>query len=83
MEPPYPQTPVLETAVAAAVLIVNIILPGAGTLVAGIVGSQPLIGRAIGQFFLAIIVVGWVWGIVTGVQALTNASWRHKQPTQS
>lgn len=25
------------------------------------------------QFVLAIIIVGWIWGIVTGVQCLINA----------
>jgi hypothetical protein len=78
--PPYPQTPVLDMGVAAAVLIVNVLVPGLGTLIAGIVGSKPMIGRAIAQFLLSIIVIGWIWGIVTGVQALTNASWSGKQP---
>ena len=79
-QPPYPQTPVLETGVAAACLIANVIIPGLGTLIAGIVGVRPLVGRAIAQFFLTIVIVGWVWGIVTGVQLLTNASWKEKQP---
>ena len=77
--PPYPQTPVLDTGVAAAVLIANILIPGLGTLIAGIVGHRPMIGRALGQLFLAILIVGWVWGVVTGVQALTNASWGSSQ----
>lgn len=76
---PYPQTPVLETGVAAVVLIVNILIPGLGTLIGGIIGSHPMIGRAIAQFLLSVIVVGWIWGIVTGVQALTNASWDTKR----
>lgn len=75
---PYPQTPVLETPIAAVVLVANILIPGVGTLVAGIIGQQRLIGRAVAQLLLAIVVVGWVWGIVTGVQALTNASWGSK-----
>ena len=75
---PYPQTPVLETPIAAIVLVANIILPGAGTLTAGIVGQQRLIGRAVAQLLLAIVIVGYVWGIITGIQALTNASWGAK-----
>lgn len=77
--PPYPQTPVLETGMAAVVLIVNILIAGLGTLIGGIVGSKPVIGRAIAQFLLSFIIVGWIWGIVTGVQALTNASWDTKR----
>lgn len=75
---PYPQTPVLETPMAAVVLIVNVIIPGLGTLVGGIIAHQKLIGRAIAQFLLAIVIVGWVWGIITGIQALINASWAGK-----
>jgi len=78
--PPYPQTPVLETGMAAVVLIVNVIVPGLGTLIGGIIAHQKLIGRAVAQFLLAIVIVGYVWGIITGVQALINASWGNKNP---
>lgn len=77
---PYPQTPVLETPMAAVVLIVNILVPGLGTLIAGILAHQKLIGRAVAQFLLAIVIVGYVWAIITGVQALINASWGNKNP---
>ncbi|HJQ93097.1 MAG TPA: hypothetical protein VJ874_02300 [Candidatus Thermoplasmatota archaeon] len=76
--PPYPQTPVLETSMAAVVLVCNILLPGLGTIIAGVVGHQRLIGRGIAQLLLALVIVGWFWGVVTGVQALTNASWAEK-----
>jgi hypothetical protein len=78
--PPYPQTPVLETPMAAVVLIANLPIPGLGTLIAGIIGHQKLIGRAVAQLLLAFIVVGWIWAVVTGVQALINASWGNKHP---
>lgn len=70
---PYPQVPVLDMGAAAAVLICNVIVPGLGTLIAGILGKRKLIGRAVAQLLLALIIVGWVWGIVTGVQCLINA----------
>jgi len=73
--PPYPQVPTLQTGLAIGMLIVNVIVPGLGTLITGIMTGKPLIGRAIAQFLLAFIVVGWVWSIVTGVQLLSNASW--------
>jgi hypothetical protein len=76
--PPYPQMPVLETSIAVVVLVVNLVLPGIGTIVAGVVGHQRLIGRGIAQLLLALIIVGWFWGLVSGVQALTNASWGEK-----
>lgn len=71
---PYPQSPVLDMPIAVVVLVANLLIPGAGTLVAGIVGQQKMIGRAIGQFLLIpIILVGWVWALVTSIQCLTNA----------
>lgn len=78
---PYPQTPVLETPMAAVVLIANIIIPGLGTLIAGIIGHQKLIGRAVAQFLLLFALgAGLVWAVITGVQALINASWGNKNP---
>jgi len=79
MAEPYPQTPVLEMGPAVAVLIVNVILPGIGTIIGGVVGNRPLIGRGIAQLLLAIIIVGWIWAIITGVQALQNANWKNAQ----
>lgn len=70
---PYPQSPVLDMPVAAAVLIANIIVPGLGTIIAAVVGKHKMIARGILQLVLAIIIVGWVWGVVTGVQCLINA----------
>lgn len=75
---PYPQVPTLAIGPAVACLVVNVILPGLGTLIAGIIGQRPLVGRAVAQFLLAIILVGWIWGVVTGVQLLTNANWAEK-----
>jgi hypothetical protein len=76
--PPYPQTPVLGMGFAVACLVANVFIPGLGTLIAGISTGRPLIGRAAGQFFLWILIVGWVWGVVTGVQLISNASWADK-----
>jgi len=77
--PPYPKMPVIETMQAIMVLIINILLPGIGTIVAGVLGGTKLIGRGIAQFFLALIIVGWVWGIVNGIQAIANAKWKEGQ----
>lgn len=74
-EPPYPQAPVVEKLEAVLVLLVNLVLPGLGTIVGGILGEKPLIMRGVLQFVLAIIVVGWIWAIVTSLQTLQNAVW--------
>lgn len=70
---PYPQSPVLEMPMAIVVLVVNLVLPGIGTIIAGVVGQQKMIGRGIAQFLLTIIVVGWIWALVTSIQCLSNA----------
>lgn len=72
---PYAQVPVLPTDKALICLVVNVFVPGIGTIIAGVLGGKPLIGRGIAQLLLSIIVVGWIWGIVTGVQLLQNAKW--------
>ena len=78
--PPYPKMPVLDSNMALIVLIINLFFPGVGTIVAGIQGNMPLIGRGIAQLLLAIIIVGWVWALVSSIQALSNASWKKANP---
>lgn len=73
--PPYPQCPVLPTDKALISLVINVFVPGIGTIVAGVLGNKPMIGRGVAQFLLGIVIVGWIWGIVTGVQLLQNAKW--------
>jgi len=71
---------------ALVVLVVNLFFPGIGTIIAGVVGEKPLIGRGIAQLLLTIIVVGWIWALVTSVQCLQNAVWNDKRqqvPSQS
>lgn len=77
-KPPYEQVPVLEKTMAVVCLVINLFVPGIGTIVAGVLGSKPMIGRGIAQLVLAIILVGWIWGIVTGVQLISNSTWAEK-----
>lgn len=72
---PYPQVPVLKMDQALICLVVNIFAPGIGTIIGGVLGEKPLIGRGIAQLLLSIIIVGWIWAIVTGVQFLQNGKW--------
>lgn len=76
----YTQVPVLDMGVAVAVLVSNILIPGLGTIIGAVVGKFKMIGRGVAQFFLAIVIVGWVWGIITGVQCLVNANRVRVQP---
>lgn len=78
-QPPYPQSPVLDQTMALVCLVINVFVPGVGTIAGGVMGQKPLIGRGIAQLVLALIIVGWIWGIVTGVQMLQNAVWNDKR----
>ena len=77
--PPYPQSPVIDTLPALLCLLINVLLPGVGTIASGVLGEKPLIGRGIAQLLLALVVVGWVWAVVTGVQLLHNAVWKERR----
>ncbi|HLE97965.1 MAG TPA: hypothetical protein VI997_11385 [Candidatus Thermoplasmatota archaeon] len=81
MTPPYPKTPVVAMDKALICLVINILVPGIGTIVAGVLGNKPQIGKGIAQLVLTIIVVGWIWGIVTGIQLLQNAKWMETKGT--
>ena len=61
------QVPLLERKVAGIVLVVNLLLPGVGTFVAGRVGKQPMHWKALLQLLLAPIVLGWVWALQTSI----------------
>lgn len=76
--PPYQQVPILEKTMAVLCLVINILIPGIGTIVAGVLGSKPMIGRGVAQLLLTLVIVGWIWGVVTGVQLITNATWAEK-----
>jgi ABC-type transport system involved in multi-copper enzyme maturation permease subunit len=80
MTQPYPQSPVVDMNMAIVVLIVNLFFPGIGTIVAGVVGEKPLIGRGIAQLLLSIILVGWIWALVTSIQVMQNAKGKQTHP---
>jgi hypothetical protein len=48
-------------------LIMNIVFPGVGTLIAGIMKKNVLnIIFGLCQFFLSWILVGWIWSVIWG-----------------
>lgn len=78
--PPYPQSPVIERTSALLCLILNVLVPGVGTIAAGVMGNMKLFARGVGQFLTVILLgFGWFWGIYTGIQLLQNATWKESQ----
>lgn len=65
------QIPYLDSTTALIILILNIIIPGLGTMLVGCLGRNAncvawfLIGLA--QDFLTAVCVGWIWSILTGL----------------
>lgn len=59
---------------ALIVLILNIFLPGIGTmLMSSYTSGGNWIVTGIIQLILAGCFIGWIWALVTGIQAITNA----------
>ena len=65
--------PVLQVGLALAILILNIFLPGIGTIVMGCVGNNSASWICIGicQMFLVFLVIGWIWAIITGIMCVS------------
>lgn len=81
MAQPYPQSPIVDMNMAIVVLIVNLLVPGIGTIVAGVMGEKPLIGRGVVQLLTSWLIVGWIWALVTSIQVLQNAKWKQSNPS--
>ncbi len=63
--------PTLIPAIGLCLFIMNIFIPGSGTIVAGCMSPKNrccLILCGIAQLFLAVIIIGWVWSCVSGYQ---------------
>jgi hypothetical protein len=68
--------PSFHVGVAITILILNIFFPGIGTMVLGcLVPKNGCMWVCIGfaQFFLAMFIIGWVWAIIVGVQAVITS----------
>ena len=59
------------------ILIINIFLPGIGTMIISCLGekhSYSFIWIGILQFMLAPLLCGWIWSIFTGYQLLKSSN---------
>lgn len=74
MDVPYPQTPTLTGGQCFVVTLVNLFVPGLGTLLAGVMGGERLFARGLFQFLLTGIAIGWFWAQYTSIQCWTNRS---------
>ena len=70
------KVPVVSTECAIIVLIINILLPGWGTMLLGCISDHNcgyffVIGLI--QFFLTVLLIGWIWSIITGIKCLRKS----------
>ena len=67
--------PRLDKTTALVVLILNIFFPGIGTMIMGCIGNNAggFICIGICQLLLTVFLIGWIWAIITGINALKYA----------
>ena len=69
------EIPIVNGCTAIILLIINIFLPGVGTIVMCFLGGfKPntlLVGLL--QFFTAFLIIGWIWSIWWGVICLSKS----------
>lgn len=68
--------PQLSVCLARVVFFLNLFIPGLGTIIMGCYsGANCAYWICVGllQAMLAIMLVGWIWAIVTGCQAMSNS----------
>ncbi len=68
--------PKLNGCCAILILILNIILPGWGTIILGLMSGSNCCSffcEGVLQFLTAICIVGWIWSIMTGCKVLDKS----------
>ena len=61
-----------NTCMATICLVLNIFIPGSGTMINACFGQKCASGFIYGicQFFLTILLIGWIWSIIYGIKIL-------------
>ena len=69
------EIPSTTTVIAIVLLIINIFLPGWGTIVMAFLDGFKLKTLIVGilQFFTAFLLIGWIWSIWWGILCLQKA----------
>ncbi len=69
------EIPSTSTVIAIVLLIINIFLPGVGTIVMSFLDGFKLRTLIVGilQFVLTFVIVGWIWSIWWGILCLQKA----------
>ncbi len=69
------EIPSTSTVIAIVLLIINIFLPGVGTIVMAFLDGFKLRTLIVGilQFVLTFVIIGWIWSIWWGILCLQKA----------
>ena len=67
--------PQVDKTMALIMLVINVFLPGIGTIIAAVLDDSNMTKILIGvaQFILAMFLIGWLWAIVWGIFMLQKA----------
>jgi hypothetical protein len=67
--------PELGKCLALIILIINIVLPGVGTIIMGCCSSNcgEWFCTGILQILLTVLLIGWIWSICTGINCLNHS----------
>jgi hypothetical protein len=72
------ETPLVPQDVAVNVLVLNIVLPGAGTIVAAFYDvkgfNSGLLGVGIAQILLTLVLAGLIWSVIMGIQIFNKSN---------
>eukprot|EP00347_Sterkiella_histriomuscorum_P014763 403359625 len=65
----------MNTCMATLCLVLNIFIPGSGTILNACCGRHCAAGVLYGvcQFFLTVLLIGWIWSIMYGIKILQKS----------
>ena len=67
--------PALGKCLALIILILNILMPGVGTIIMGCCSTNctEWLCTGILQMLLTVLLIGWIWSICTGINCLSHS----------